>query len=181
MTRFHRIIRPQISPVSHSESHECWCLFVSTRPGLPADLLLGSYEERLPSGCSQVQLGFRYESRDQRFTIYVMQLSNCSALCLPTDQKMYELTPVYQILCVVEVKSLQCLYFCSDMSGHLDAARHTVRYKLNRIKLTASSNIRQPVTASNNNNNFICVAPFKTQSYRVLHSLNKTTFQHTDT
>ncbi|XP_072230630.1 protein KIBRA [Leuresthes tenuis] len=59
------------------------------KPGLPADLLLGSYEERLPSGCSQVQLGFRYESRDQRFTIYVMQLSNCSALCLPTDQKMY--------------------------------------------------------------------------------------------
>uniref|UniRef100_A0A3P8SBW4 WW and C2 domain containing 1 n=1 Tax=Amphiprion percula TaxID=161767 RepID=A0A3P8SBW4_AMPPE len=59
----------------------------SERPGLPADLLLGSYEERLASGCSQVQLGFRYESRDQRFTVYVMQLSNCSALCLPTDQK----------------------------------------------------------------------------------------------
>ncbi|XP_044078755.1 protein KIBRA isoform X2 [Siniperca chuatsi] len=59
------------------------------RPGLPADLLLGSYEERLVLGCSQVQLGFRYESRDQRFTIYVMQLSNCNALCLPADQKMY--------------------------------------------------------------------------------------------
>ncbi|XP_028276754.1 protein KIBRA [Parambassis ranga] len=58
------------------------------RPGLPADLL-GSYEDRLAPGCSQVQLGFRYESRDQRFTIYVMQLSNCSALCLPADQKMY--------------------------------------------------------------------------------------------
>ncbi|XP_047463285.1 protein KIBRA [Mugil cephalus] len=59
------------------------------RPGLPADLLLGSCEERLVPGCSQVQLGFRYESRDQRFTVYVMQLSNCSALCLPADQKMY--------------------------------------------------------------------------------------------
>ncbi|KAI4813577.1 hypothetical protein KUCAC02_002815, partial [Chaenocephalus aceratus] len=59
------------------------------RPGLPADLLLGSYDERLALGCSQVQLGFRYESRDQRFTIYVMQLSNCSALCLPADQKIY--------------------------------------------------------------------------------------------
>ncbi|XP_029375409.1 protein KIBRA [Echeneis naucrates] len=59
------------------------------RPGLPADLLLGSYEERLALGCSQVQLGFRHESRDQRFTVYVMQLSNCGALCLPADQKMY--------------------------------------------------------------------------------------------
>lgn len=62
---------------------------VPSRPGLPADLLLGPYEERLASGCSQVQLGFRYESRDQRFTVYVMQLSNCSALCLPADHKMY--------------------------------------------------------------------------------------------
>ncbi|CAJ1063319.1 protein KIBRA [Xyrichtys novacula] len=59
------------------------------RQGLPADLLLGSYEERLALCCSQVQLGFRYESRDQRFTVYVMQLSNCSTLCLPADQKMY--------------------------------------------------------------------------------------------
>ncbi|XP_035034884.2 protein KIBRA [Hippoglossus stenolepis] len=59
------------------------------RPGLPADLLLGSFEERLAPDCSQVQLGFRYESRDQRFTVYVMQLSNCGALCLPADQKLY--------------------------------------------------------------------------------------------
>ncbi|XP_067464988.1 protein KIBRA [Thunnus thynnus] len=59
------------------------------KPGLPADLLLGSDEERLVLGCSQVQLGFRYESRDQRFTVYIMQLSNCSALCLPADQKVY--------------------------------------------------------------------------------------------
>uniref|UniRef100_I3KHT5 WW and C2 domain containing 1 n=1 Tax=Oreochromis niloticus TaxID=8128 RepID=I3KHT5_ORENI len=48
-----------------------------------------SYEDRLAPGCPQVQLGFRYEARDRRFTVYVMQLSNCSALCLPTDQKMY--------------------------------------------------------------------------------------------
>ncbi|KAM9846678.1 protein KIBRA [Aulostomus maculatus] len=59
------------------------------RPGLPADLLLGSYEERMTLGCSQVQLGFRYESRDQRFTIYIMQLSNCSTLCLQAEQKTY--------------------------------------------------------------------------------------------
>lgn len=66
----------------------------SCRPGLPADLL-SSFEDRLTSGCSQVQLGFRYETRDQRFTVYVLQLSNCSALCLPADQKMYLFTPLF--------------------------------------------------------------------------------------
>ncbi|XP_059207184.1 protein KIBRA [Centropristis striata] len=75
------------------------------RPGLPADLLLGSYEERLALGCSQVQLGFRYESRDQRFTIYVMQLSNCSALCLPADQKMYVRSAVLPC-----VEATRCLF-----------------------------------------------------------------------
>ncbi|XP_062289259.1 protein KIBRA [Scomber scombrus] len=60
------------------------------KPDLPPpDLLLTSDEERLALCCSQVQLGFRYESRDQRFTVYIMQLSNCSALCLPADHKMY--------------------------------------------------------------------------------------------
>ncbi|KAM8899473.1 protein KIBRA isoform 2-T2 [Spinachia spinachia] len=59
------------------------------RPGLPADLVPSSFEERPPICCSQVQLGFRYESRDQRFTLYVMQLSNCSALCLPADRRVY--------------------------------------------------------------------------------------------
>lgn len=61
---------------------------VSARPGLPADLLGGSYEGRLATGCPQVQLGFRHESRDKRFTVYVMQLSNCSAPCLQADQKL---------------------------------------------------------------------------------------------
>lgn len=65
------------------------CLF--SRPGLPTELLQSSYEDRSASGCSQVQLGFRYESRDQRFIISIIQLSNCNALFMPADQKMYEL------------------------------------------------------------------------------------------
>lgn len=81
------------------------------RPGLPADLLLSSYEERLALGCSQVQLGFRYESRDQRFTIFVMQLSNCSALCLPADQKMYVRSAVLPC-----VEATRCLF---RTCGHL--------------------------------------------------------------
>ncbi|XP_069572620.1 protein KIBRA [Brachyistius frenatus] len=75
------------------------------RPGLPADLLLGSYEEKLAPGCSQVQLGFRYEARDQRFTVYVMQLSNCSALCLPADQKMY-----VRVVALPCVEATRCLF-----------------------------------------------------------------------
>uniref|UniRef100_A0A1A7X2B8 WW and C2 domain containing 1 n=2 Tax=Iconisemion striatum TaxID=60296 RepID=A0A1A7X2B8_9TELE len=75
------------------------------RPGLPADLLSSSYQERLASGCSQVQLGFRYESRDQRFTIYIMQLSNCSALCLPADQKMY-----IRLVVLPSVQATRCLF-----------------------------------------------------------------------
>uniref|UniRef100_A0A8C2ZGD7 WW and C2 domain containing 1 n=1 Tax=Cyclopterus lumpus TaxID=8103 RepID=A0A8C2ZGD7_CYCLU len=62
-------------------------------------------EERLALCCSQVQLGFRYESRDHRFTIYVMQLSNCSALCLPADQKMYVRSAVLPC-----VETTRCLF-----------------------------------------------------------------------
>uniref|UniRef100_A0A146ZX19 Protein KIBRA n=1 Tax=Fundulus heteroclitus TaxID=8078 RepID=A0A146ZX19_FUNHE len=72
------------------------------KPGLPAEILLNSYEDRSSSGCSQVQLGFRYESRDQRFTMYIMQLTNCSALCLPADHKMYvrlAVLPSVQVTC----------------------------------------------------------------------------------
>ncbi|XP_019724585.1 protein KIBRA isoform X3 [Hippocampus comes] len=75
------------------------------RPGLPADLLLSSYEERLPLGCAQVQLGFRYEPRDQRFSVSVVQLTNCSALCLPADQKMHVRVAVLPC-----VETTRCLF-----------------------------------------------------------------------
>lgn len=75
------------------------------RPGLPADLLLSSCEDRLSSGCPQVQLGFRYESREERFTVSVLQLSNSSALCLPEDQ------PLYVRLAVLPcVRAVPCLF-----------------------------------------------------------------------
>nr|XP_020470823.1 protein KIBRA [Monopterus albus] len=74
------------------------------RSGLPAELL-GSYEERLAPGSSQVQLGFRYESKVQNFTIYVMQLSNCGSLCLPADQKMY-----VRVVVLPCVEATRCLF-----------------------------------------------------------------------
>lgn len=65
------------------------CNAAPCRLGLPADLVLTSYEDRLALACPQVQLAFRYESREQRFTVCIVQLFNCGALCLPADQMMY--------------------------------------------------------------------------------------------
>ncbi|XP_008331754.1 protein KIBRA [Cynoglossus semilaevis] len=54
---------------------------------LPVDLLTPLDDGVSPSFSPQVQLGLRYKSREQRFSVHVLQLSNCSALCL--QQKMY--------------------------------------------------------------------------------------------
>lgn len=54
------------------------------RPGLPAELLIG-YEESGAPGCSQVSVGLHYEAKEQRFSICILQLANCSALTLPQD------------------------------------------------------------------------------------------------
>uniref|UniRef100_A0A3P8WYZ5 WW and C2 domain containing 1 n=1 Tax=Cynoglossus semilaevis TaxID=244447 RepID=A0A3P8WYZ5_CYNSE len=47
----------------------------------------GVYEPSERRSVTNVQLGLRYKSREQRFSVHVLQLSNCSALCL--QQKMY--------------------------------------------------------------------------------------------
>uniref|UniRef100_A0A8C7K785 WW and C2 domain containing 1 n=1 Tax=Oncorhynchus kisutch TaxID=8019 RepID=A0A8C7K785_ONCKI len=60
-----------------------------TRSVLPAELLLGYEERGGPLGCAQVRLGLKYEVKDKRFTMFVMQLSNCSVLVLPPDHKIY--------------------------------------------------------------------------------------------
>ncbi|XP_028322682.1 protein KIBRA [Gouania willdenowi] len=79
---------------------------------LTSDLLLGSYEEsRQASCCSQVQLGFRYEAREQRFSICVMQLINCSALCLQEDRKVYVRLAVLPC-----VRTARCLFRTSVQS-----------------------------------------------------------------
>ncbi|KAM9539072.1 protein KIBRA-like [Salvelinus alpinus] len=61
----------------------------SDRPVPPAELLLGYEERGGPLGCAQVRLGLKYEVKDKRFTVLVMQLSNCSALTLLPNHKMY--------------------------------------------------------------------------------------------
>ncbi|XP_057676606.1 protein KIBRA [Corythoichthys intestinalis] len=75
------------------------------RPGLPFDLLLATDEDRLHLGCPQVQLGFRYEPRDQRFTVSVLRLSNCSSLCLPANQKLH-----VRVVVLPCVETTRCLF-----------------------------------------------------------------------
>lgn len=75
------------------------------RSGLPADLLLTSYDERLALACPQVQLAFRYESREQRFTVCIVQLFNCGALCLPADQRIY-----VRVAALPCVEATRCLF-----------------------------------------------------------------------
>ncbi|XP_030649348.1 protein KIBRA [Chanos chanos] len=58
------------------------------RHGGPVDLLLG-YEESGSAGCAQVRLGLKYDSKEKRFSVYVMQLANCGTLALPPDQNVY--------------------------------------------------------------------------------------------
>ena len=57
----------------------------SSRPGQQPSSLLPD-DEASSLGCAQVQLGLRYQ--DQRFSVAVLQLANCSALCLPEDHHM---------------------------------------------------------------------------------------------
>ncbi|TSP68534.1 Protein KIBRA [Bagarius yarrelli] len=39
--------------------------------------------------CAQIRLGLKYEAKENRFGIFVMQLTNCSTLSVPASQNMY--------------------------------------------------------------------------------------------
>uniref|UniRef100_A0A672QV60 WW and C2 domain containing 1 n=1 Tax=Sinocyclocheilus grahami TaxID=75366 RepID=A0A672QV60_SINGR len=43
----------------------------------------------LSASSAQIKLGLKYEAKDKRFTVFVMQLSNYSALSLPANQNIY--------------------------------------------------------------------------------------------
>ncbi|XDV39173.1 hypothetical protein PO909_008448 [Leuciscus waleckii] len=58
------------------------------RPGLPVEQLLG-YDDVSSASSAQIQLGLKYEAKEKRFTVFVMQLSNYSALPLPASQNIY--------------------------------------------------------------------------------------------
>ncbi|XP_067233102.1 protein KIBRA isoform X2 [Chanodichthys erythropterus] len=58
------------------------------RPGLPVEQLLG-YDYGSSSSSAQIKLGLKYEAKEKKFTVFVMQLSNYSALSLPANQNIY--------------------------------------------------------------------------------------------
>lgn len=70
------------------------------RSGVPSEL-----EERLSLGCAQIHIGLRFESREQRFTVLVSQLANCSALCLPPGHNMY-----VRVVVLPCVEAARCLF-----------------------------------------------------------------------
>lgn len=74
----------------------------------PADRRSGvtsELEERLSMGCAQIHVGLRFEAREQRFTVFVSQLSSCSALCLPPNHKMY-----VRLVVLPCVEAARCLF-----------------------------------------------------------------------
>ncbi|XP_016347471.1 protein KIBRA [Sinocyclocheilus anshuiensis] len=58
------------------------------RSGLPVEQQLG-YDDGSSASSAQIKLGLKYEAKDKRFTVFVMQLSNYSALSLPANQNIY--------------------------------------------------------------------------------------------
>ncbi|KAI7795815.1 protein KIBRA [Triplophysa rosa] len=58
------------------------------RPGLPAEQLL-SFDDGSSASSAQIKLGLKYEVKEKRFTVLVMQISNCSSLSLPANQNTY--------------------------------------------------------------------------------------------
>lgn len=58
------------------------------RPGLPVEQLL-AFDDGSSASSAQIKLGLKYEVKEKRFTVFVMQLSNYSALSLPANQNIY--------------------------------------------------------------------------------------------
>uniref|UniRef100_A0A3B5MNT2 WW and C2 domain containing 1 n=1 Tax=Xiphophorus couchianus TaxID=32473 RepID=A0A3B5MNT2_9TELE len=113
------------------------------QPGLPTELLLSSYEDRSASGCSQVQLGFRYESRDQRFIVSIIQLSNCSALFMPADQKYVRvavLPPIQATCCLFRTRGLlpQDVVAINEVFG-MQTSHNGLRQKTLRVDICNTS------------------------------------------
>ncbi|KAK2872969.1 hypothetical protein Q8A67_022866 [Cirrhinus molitorella] len=58
------------------------------RSGLPVEQQLG-YDDGSSASSAQIKLSLKYEAKEKRFTVFVMQLSNYSALSLPANQNIY--------------------------------------------------------------------------------------------
>uniref|UniRef100_A0AAR2JPE6 Protein kibra n=1 Tax=Pygocentrus nattereri TaxID=42514 RepID=A0AAR2JPE6_PYGNA len=61
----------------------------STGHGEAAKEQLLGYDEGGSVSCAQIRLGLKYEVKEKRFAVFIVQLTNCSALSLPASQNIY--------------------------------------------------------------------------------------------
>ncbi|XP_076835507.1 protein KIBRA [Brachyhypopomus gauderio] len=74
------------------------------RPGAPGDQPL-PYEEGGVVGCAQLRLGLKYDAKEKRFAVFVMQLTNGGALSAPASQTMY-----VRVVVLPCPEATRCLY-----------------------------------------------------------------------
>ncbi|XP_062867253.1 protein KIBRA [Trichomycterus rosablanca] len=74
------------------------------RPGVPAEQLLG-YEEGVSVIGAQIRLGLKYEAKEKRFAVFVMQLTNCSTLSVPANQNLY-----VRVVVLPSLEAARCLF-----------------------------------------------------------------------
>ncbi|TRY96157.1 hypothetical protein DNTS_028349, partial [Danionella cerebrum] len=58
------------------------------RPLVPVEPLLG-LEDGSSGSSAQIKVGLKYEVKEKRFTVFIMQLANCCLLSLPANQNIY--------------------------------------------------------------------------------------------
>ncbi|KAI5620232.1 protein KIBRA, partial [Silurus asotus] len=63
-------------------------VYEASEKRLPAEQLLGD-EDGGSVSCAQIRLGLKYEAKEKRLAIFIMQLSNCSMFSVPESQNMY--------------------------------------------------------------------------------------------
>ncbi|KAK3523693.1 hypothetical protein QTP70_008627 [Hemibagrus guttatus] len=82
------------------------------RPGVPAEQLLGDEDGGLVS-CAQIRLGLKYEAKENRFAIFVMQLTNCSTLSVSASQNMY-----IRVVVLPCPEATRCLFRTRSSQAH---------------------------------------------------------------
>ncbi|XP_062393253.1 protein KIBRA [Sardina pilchardus] len=112
------------------------------KPGVPAELL--SYEESVALGCSQISLGLKHEAKEQRFTISVLHMANCSTLPLPAEQNLYVRVAVLPCS-----EATRCLFRTSGVAPQdtvqfnevfgMDMTHNALRQKTLRVDVCVTS------------------------------------------
>ncbi|XP_026794779.3 protein KIBRA [Pangasianodon hypophthalmus] len=82
------------------------------RPGVAAEQLLVDEDGGLVS-CAQIRLGLKYEAKEKRFAIFVMQLTNCSTLSVPASQNMY-----VRVVVLPCPEATRCLFRTRSSQAH---------------------------------------------------------------